>query len=91
MAFVAKDGSKHTNHDSMKAADSKHMAKTPHEPVSQPDGEAEGPEIQNIDDLQNAFDQHMQEEASGQPHDPHNIAKLKKHFSQYADDERQEG
>ena len=32
MAFSAKDGSKHTNHSSMKQADAKHMAKMPQRP-----------------------------------------------------------
>lgn len=44
MAFVAKDGSKHTNHSSMKQADARHAAKSPaaeainaEEPNGEPD------------------------------------------------------
>lgn len=33
MAFPAKDGSKHTNRDSMQRADAKHMAKAPSPPM----------------------------------------------------------
>lgn len=45
MAFTAKDGSKHTNHDSMKRADARFMAKQP-APPKQP-GESD----QDQDDL----------------------------------------
>lgn len=105
MAFVAKDGSKHTNRDGMKTADAKHEAHKPRIVEEHPDhedGEAadtegahipqegEQHDIGNIDDLSNAFEQHLQEEAAGQPHDPENIKKLHSHFSKYMQEEKQE-
>lgn len=87
MAFTAKDGSKHTNHDSMKRADSKppvaHQV-TDEEPA-EPHGEGpqEGGAMQP-EDLMNAFEQHMQEHASGQLPDPHNSKRLADHFNKFA-------
>jgi hypothetical protein len=100
MAFQAKDGSKHTNVDSMKTANAKHMAHQPKaEPQVEPSEQSGEPaeemgeqhDIGNIDELTNAMDQHLQEEASGQPHDPANIDRLHKHFSKYLTEEKHEG
>lgn len=43
MAFIAKDGSKHTNHDSMRRADARFAAHQPSQPVQTEPG-AEGGE-----------------------------------------------
>lgn len=43
MAFQAKDGSKHTNHETMKQADSRQMAKAPQQTMqAEPDGDEMG-------------------------------------------------
>lgn len=89
MAFKAKDGSAHTNHESMKRADAKHAAKQPapaeHEPDPNDQGEPqEGEhEISSPEDLMNAFEQHMQQHASGQQPDPHNAKRLQNHFAKF--------
>ena len=51
MAFPAKDGSLHTNRDSMKRADAKHMAKMPAKaaPAPMEQGEPDGDEPQQGD------------------------------------------
>ena len=91
MAHVAKDGSKHTNIDSMKRADAKHAAKPAHEPAEQepdPQDPAEPQEQEqgemSSDDVLNAFEQHMQQHMSGQQPDPHNAKRLADHFTKYA-------
>lgn len=87
MAHVAKDGSKHTNIDSMKRADAKHsMAPVAHEPEPDPQDPAEPQEGEgemSSDDILNAFEQHMQAHMAGAQPDPHNAKRLADHFSKY--------
>ena len=100
MAFQAKDGSRHTNIDSMRHANARQMANNPapsapgpSAPASddgQDQGQGETHDIQNEQELAQAFQQFMQEEAQEGGHDPALCAKLAKYFSQFIQEEEQE-
>ena len=59
MAFKAKDGSSHTNRDTMKRADASHMAKQPSPAAGVMEhGEPDGDEGMGAPDVHSVVDQH---------------------------------
>lgn len=94
MAFQAKDGSRHTNIDSMRHANARQMANNPApaDNGGMDDGLQDGEthDIQNEQELAQAFQQFMQEEAAEGKHDPALCTKLAKYFSQFIQEEEQE-
>jgi hypothetical protein len=94
MAFTAKDGSKHTNIDSMKRADAHQMAAAP-AAGAEPDGDegAEGGthDPQSLEMLKQDFDSVMQALGSGQQPDPEAIKRLILEFGKFITEEEHEG
>lgn len=94
MAFTARDGSKHTNMDTMKRSDASFAAKQPQAPP--PEGEEQGEgetkmhDDARMEELGQRFEQFMQEMASGQPPDPQNCQALAQAFASFVQEEEQE-
>jgi len=84
MAFPAKDGTMHTNADSMRTRNAMSSA---------PEPQAEGGEhdAQGLDQLKQAFDEVMMALASGQKPDPQTVKDLIQYFNQFIQEEEQEG
>jgi len=94
MAFMAKDGSKHTNIDSMKHADAQHMAKAPVAPAPEPvdaGGEGGAHDPQELEQLKQSFDTVMQALATGQKPDPQTVQQLIEVFNSFITEEQHEG
>ena len=95
MAFVAKDGSKHTNIDTMKRSDARGMAAAPAPPAPEPDGDegADGGthDAGSLEALKQDFDTVMQALGSGAPPDPEAIKRLIMEFGKFITEEEHEG
>ena len=96
MAFTAKDGSKHTNIDSMKHADARKMAATPNPapPAADPgEGDEQGGthDAGSLEQLKQDFDAVMQALGGGQQPDPEAIKRLILEFGKFITEEEHEG
>lgn len=98
MAFTAKDGSRHTNIDSMKHADARQMAETPNpaataDPNGTPSDPGEGGahDPQALEQLKQSFDSVMQALATGQKPDPQTVQQLIQVFNSFITEEQNEG
>ena len=96
MAFTAKDGSKHTNIDSMKHSDARQMAATPNPAAdlngAPPDpGEGGAHDPQELEQLKQSFDSVMQAIATGQQPDQQTVQQLIQVFNSFITEEEHEG
>ena len=94
MAFTARDGSKHTNIDSMKHADAHHMAKTPQvaQPEAQPeqDGQEIDPNDRPVHTEHHAEGGHTTHHTSGAQKHTTTAEELVEHLKTHLPEEEQE-
>ena len=94
MAYVASDGSKHTNKETMNRSNASFAAKQPTSPPAGDDEQGEGEtkmhDDAKMEELGQRFEQFMQEMASGQPPDPQNCQALAQAFASFVQEEEQE-
>lgn len=86
MAFAAKDGTQHTNADSMRTRNAMSSA-----PAPQQQEREGGHDAQGLEELKQAFDEVMMALASGQKPDPQTVKDLIQYFNQFIGEEEQEG
>ena len=95
MAFTAKDGSMHTNINTMKQADARQMAKTPAAPpAGEPDGDEQAGgahDLQELEQLKQAFEGVMGALGQGQMPDSEMCKQLVQYFDQFITEEEHEG